>query len=297
MSRPNTDQQTRHRPGGLLGRPGVAGRGPAGLNEPGKTDRSVALANTTRPRVFELLIELFPVVYAAGFSRLPDDAFQRGESSVRIWFGNSFDNARGGGNPHGAIDIFGPLASPIRLTSPQTVVNEWLYDGVARAGVGTVEEGTRGGNNVRAIDSNGFIHYYAHLRAPPRLSLGKTYRAGHVIGELGDTGAARGDGHLHYQVKAPRVLTSESRYGMPSHWTDVPAFSTRGGRNVNVYDQLVVLSRRTVNPPAVQIRRGSQFVFPIRGDDPAELTGRGRLWRSVDRSSHRQRRTHRHTEP
>ena len=210
MSRPNTDQQTRHRPGGLLGRPGAASRGPAGLNEPGKTDRSVALANTTRPRVFELLIELFPVVYAAGFSRLPDDAFQPGESSVRIWFGNSFDNARGGGNPHGAIDIFGPLASPIRLTSSQTVVNEWLYDGVARAGVGTVDEGTRGGNSVRTIDSNGFVHYYAHLRAPPRLSLGKTYRAGHVIGELGDkvpreataTFTIRSRRHACWQAKA-----------------------------------------------------------------------------------------------
>ena len=287
---------------GLVGPPQRPTRTPSGVTDPSRAGResgseeASTLGAWPRPRGNEVELQVFPVKYAPGYHRPLDDPLQRGESSVRIWFGNSYGNARGE-MTHGAIDIFGPIGSTIRLTSTQTVVDQWLYEGRAYSGVTSADDGTRGGNCVRTIDSLGYIHYYAHMRAPPELTPGANYPSGHVIGELGDTGAARGDGHLHYQVKQPHVLGSESRYTMPSLWSDVAAFSARGGQNVNTYEQLITLARRTMSPPALQIGSGRQYVLPAPGDDQTALTGRGRAWRSVDRSHHPNRRTHRNTEP
>ncbi len=213
-------------------------------------------------------LDRFPVLYAAGFrSRPPARAEDRvvtwDDGSVIVWFGNSFENDRGEVT-HGAIDIMAPFGSPVVVTSRQRVLDYWWYGHAVRgvtttdAAPGTPGHSEDGGNSVRTIDDRGFIHYYAHLRDAPEVRPGHLLQPGHRIGVVGDTGAARGKAHLHYQVKTPRVLRPrlDERYGAAPTAADpllVLHYDGFGGRPVNPYAELVRLASRFA-PAAV--RRG-----------------------------------------
>jgi len=188
---------------------------------------------------------------------------------VVIWFGNSFENQRpdpqGGATPtpQGAVDIMGPLGAEILLTSRQRVIEYWWYRrpirGVTRAdadrqlpdGTDNPEFSANGGNSVRTIDSEGFIHYYGHMRDTPRVIPGQTYNAGELVGYLGSTGRSW-SGHLHYQVKAPmhlrpglrRTPEDRRRYGcIPAGLVFYPfRYDGLGGRSVNPYEELCRLA-------------------------------------------------------
>jgi len=137
--------------------------GPLGHNDMGSPNRDMFRCLTA---VGLLTLECFPVYYPHGYSR-DNSSLGRGETTVVIWFGNSFLNPRSEGRDHDAIDIMTPIGLPVLLTSRQTVVNEWVVNGTRRSGVSNAVSAGRGGNSIRTIDSEGYIHYYAHLRDAP----------------------------------------------------------------------------------------------------------------------------------
>jgi murein DD-endopeptidase MepM/ murein hydrolase activator NlpD len=239
----NGNQNVRTKPGSL------------GHKEGGRRRRATGSRTIT--------LECFPVYYPnpAGYNR-PPPPLAEGETTFVIWFGNSFFIERGSGI-HGAIDITTPIGLPVYLTTRQTVVNRWRYRGSFHSGVTSASEGTNGGNCVRTIDDNGFIHYYSHmssLRTP--LHPGVTYPAGYQIGLSGNTGNAGGDAHLHYKIQSPRIPSGPNAAVMEIGGVN---YDTFGGRAVNPYTELVRLSTNWYHPFAAR-RIGpnsTQYELPI----------------------------------
>lgn len=102
---------------------------------------------------------------------------------------DSFNEVRGGGRRHGAIDIMAPRGTP-----------------AVAAAAGTVEKlfhSDNGGNTiyVRSPDRT-TIHYYAHLdRYADGLREGQEVTQGQVLGAVGSTGDASPDApHLHFEI-------------------------------------------------------------------------------------------------
>ena len=124
-----------------------------------------------------------------------------GRDHRQIWFANSFDHPRNGGtNRHDAIDIFGPIGVPVVSPVSGTTAADWWVGGSPRPGVGGTGEGD-GGFYVVVIDRDqGLYHYFSHLREAPRVPAATVVEAGRLLGYLGDSGRARGNPHLHYQV-------------------------------------------------------------------------------------------------
>jgi hypothetical protein len=203
----------------------------------------------------EAAILHFPVRYPRGFSgRL-------------IWFGASFCAPRSSQRHH-AIDIMGEEGMEILATSRQTVVDEWAFtsngqrlvgSGVRLADVRTgPQAGHRGGNSVRTIDDQGFVHYYAHMRDAPLVRPGQVIAPGQVIGYLGQTGVP-GTPHLHYQIRAPQPAGSERL----SVEIGGRRYSTRGGAAVDPYDVLVRLALAATPPARRRGRHSAQLELPL----------------------------------
>lgn len=158
----------------------------------------------------------FPVQF---FSQreLPQASALASSRRGQIWFGDSFGRSRGtmaGTTPHRAIDIFAPRGLPIFAAVSGLVPWDWtVYVEVSpgvRAprqvpGIGTVAAMPTGdgGNYVITFDTVSNRHYYyAHLNAPPLVSVGQRVDAGQLLGYVGNTGrlAQHTDPHLHFQV-------------------------------------------------------------------------------------------------
>jgi murein DD-endopeptidase MepM/ murein hydrolase activator NlpD len=133
-----------------------------------------------------------------------------------ITFSNDYDDIRPGGK-HEAIDIFGAVGLWVPSTTDGTVVITWRYQNKVLPGSGYSH---RGGDFVRIIDTNGNVHYYAHMRDPAFVCSGDMVFAGSLLGFLGKSGQC-GCPHLHYQVRGP------------SPWNP-----GRGGRGINPYNEL-----------------------------------------------------------
>jgi murein DD-endopeptidase MepM/ murein hydrolase activator NlpD len=91
------------------------------------------------------------------------------------------------GRYHPAIDLAGPLGTPVRATTRRQRV---------------VFTGWRGGygNTVMTRDDRGRTHLYAHLqRIGTRV--GRLLEQGQTLGALGSTGRSTGP-HVHYEVRA-----------------------------------------------------------------------------------------------
>lgn len=101
---------------------------------------------------------------------------------------------------HNAIDIIGTPGMTIVSPIIGRVVTSCRLGGERRPGVGT---SPRGGNYLVLADLDGNFHYFAHMQAPSPLQAGALVAAGTRIGLLGDSGIARGNPHLHYQVWGP----------------------------------------------------------------------------------------------
>jgi len=105
---------------------------------------------------------------------------------------DSWHAPRSGGRVHEGIDIFAPEGTPIHAVAGGTVVKS--FDG-----------GDLGGVVVRIQGDDGRYYYYAHLKEgspADYVQVGKHVDAGEVIGEVGDTGNARGTGHhLHLGIR------------------------------------------------------------------------------------------------
>jgi murein DD-endopeptidase MepM/ murein hydrolase activator NlpD len=102
---------------------------------------------------------------------------------------DTFDDARGQGRRHDAIDIMAAEGTPVIAAADGTV--EKLFNSV------------RGGKTiyVRSPDRK-WTYYYAHLSAyAPGLHEGQQVTRGQVIGRVGHTGDASPDGpHLHFAI-------------------------------------------------------------------------------------------------
>jgi murein DD-endopeptidase MepM/ murein hydrolase activator NlpD len=104
---------------------------------------------------------------------------------------DTYDDARGQGRRHDAIDIMAAEGTPVIAAADGTV--EKLFNSV------------RGGMTiyVRSPDQK-WVYYYAHLSAyAPGLHEGQQVKRGQVIAQVGHTGDASGAGpHLHFAVNS-----------------------------------------------------------------------------------------------
>jgi murein DD-endopeptidase MepM/ murein hydrolase activator NlpD len=102
---------------------------------------------------------------------------------------NTFEDARGQGRVHEAIDIMAPRGTPVLAVADGTV--EKLFDSEP------------GGLTIYQFEPSGrYAYYYAHLdRYAANLAEGQALKQGEVIGYLGSTGNASDDApHLHFGI-------------------------------------------------------------------------------------------------
>ena len=102
---------------------------------------------------------------------------------------DTFDNARGQGRRHDAIDIMSAEGTPVIAAADGTI--EKLFNSV------------RGGITIYERSPDGkWTYYYAHLSAyAPGLAEGQQVKRGQVIGRVGHTGDANAAGpHLHFAI-------------------------------------------------------------------------------------------------
>ncbi|MDQ3205387.1 MAG: M23 family metallopeptidase [Pseudomonadota bacterium] len=101
---------------------------------------------------------------------------------------DTFGAPRGRDRQHAGVDIFADRGTPVVSTT--------------RGVVTSVREGGLGGRQVWVLGPGRERHYYAHLDDwAPGLEAGDVVWPGHVLGEVGDTGNARGTPpHLHYAI-------------------------------------------------------------------------------------------------
>lgn len=102
---------------------------------------------------------------------------------------NTFDDARGQGREHDAIDILAPRGTPVLAAADGTVLR--LFTSV------------RGGLTVYHLGADErTVYYYAHLDGYAEgLAEGQAVARGQVIGTVGDSGnAAPGNTHLHFAM-------------------------------------------------------------------------------------------------
>lgn len=102
---------------------------------------------------------------------------------------NTYDQARGQGRRHDAIDIMAPRGTPVLASS----------DGV----VMKLFRSKRGGTTLYQMGPDRrTVYYYAHLDGyAPGIAEGQALRRGEVLGFVGNTGdAGPGNYHLHFEV-------------------------------------------------------------------------------------------------
>ena len=101
----------------------------------------------------------------------------------------TFDDDRGEGRVHEALDIMAPAGTPVLAVADGHV--EKLFDS------------DRGGLTIYQFEPTGrYAYYYAHLeRYAPALAEGQALRRGDVIGYVGSTGNADPAApHLHFAI-------------------------------------------------------------------------------------------------
>jgi murein DD-endopeptidase MepM/ murein hydrolase activator NlpD len=102
---------------------------------------------------------------------------------------DTFDDARGGGRPHQALDVMAPRGTLVIAAAAGTIEKLFHSD--------------NGGNTiyVRSPD-RATIYYYAHLdRYADGLHEGQAVKQGQALGLVGSTGDASADApHLHFEI-------------------------------------------------------------------------------------------------
>ena len=126
------------------------------------------------------------------------------EGVERHELSDHFEEARGEGRVHRAIDIRAPRDTPVRAVDDGRIAKLYLSNG-------------GGGIAIYQFDpTETFGYYYAHLsRYAADLEEGESVRRGEVIGFVGTTGNAPPDvPHLHFGIT---LLTPEKQW-----WEGVP---------------------------------------------------------------------------
>jgi murein DD-endopeptidase MepM/ murein hydrolase activator NlpD len=111
---------------------------------------------------------------------------------------DTYDQARGQGRRHDAIDIMAPRGTPVLAVADGVVMK--LFQS-ARGGITLYE----------LAPDRRTIYYYAHLdRYAPGIAEGQTLRRGQLLGYVGNTGdAGPGNYHLHFEVS---TTTDPAKY-------------------------------------------------------------------------------------
>lgn len=134
---------------------------------------------------------------------------------------DNFNDKRGVGRVHKAIDIMAPWGTPVLAADDGKVAK--------------ISSNRAGGLALYQSDSSGrLVYYYAHLAGYAEgLREGQAVKRGDVIGYVGATGNAPDSApHLHFQVM---LITQERRW-----W---------GGEAINPYEALARTETATVAPP------------------------------------------------
>ncbi|MFL6743511.1 MAG: M23 family metallopeptidase [Sphingomicrobium sp.] len=151
------------------------------LGEP-SVIRSGNVVAVDAPRAAPVVVSQQVVVGPAGLA-VPVVGIRQDQLS------DTYDQARGQGRRHDAIDIMAAEGTPVIAAADGTV--EKLFNSV------------RGGLTIyeRSVDRN-WVYYYAHLSAyAPGLHEGQQLKRGQVIAQVGHTGDASAAGpHLHFAV-------------------------------------------------------------------------------------------------
>lgn len=127
---------------------------------------------------------------------------------------NTFEEARGSGRSHEAIDIAAPTGTPVLAVDDGPLVK--LFDSA------------RGGLTVYQFDRHGrFAYYYAHLDSyAAGLAEGQPLRRGELIGYVGASGNADPLApHLHFAVF---VLGAEKNWWQGAAINPYPLFEREG---------------------------------------------------------------------
>jgi murein DD-endopeptidase MepM/ murein hydrolase activator NlpD len=116
---------------------------------------------------------------------------------------DTYQQARGQGRRHDAIDIMAPRGTPVLAVADGVVMK--LFQS-ARGGITLYE----------LAPDRRTIYYYAHLdRYAPGMAEGRPLRRGQLLGYVGNTGdAGPGNYHLHFEVS---TTADPARY-----WGGVP---------------------------------------------------------------------------
>ncbi len=127
---------------------------------------------------------------------------------------NTFEDSRGGGRVHQAIDIMAPRNTPVMAVEDGKIAKLFTSK--------------QGGLTIYQFDpSETYAYYYAHLeRYADGLKEGMMLRRGQVVGYVGTSGNANPEGpHLHFAIFR---LTPEKRW-----WDGAPInpFPVLGGRS------------------------------------------------------------------
>lgn len=157
------------------------------LNLPGRDGGSATAAADPAPPTVEP-----PAVAAPPRITAPPGVLVIPVAGIRAdQLSDTFDDARGEGRVHDAIDIMAPRGTPVIAASAGTV--EKLFD--SKLGGRTIYVRRPGGQ---------WVDYYAHLDGyAPGLAEGKRVAQGEMIGTVGSTGDASPEApHLHYAVNA-----------------------------------------------------------------------------------------------
>ena len=118
---------------------------------------------------------------------------------------DTYEQARGEGRRHDAIDIMAARGTPVLATA----------DGV----VMKLFQSARGGTTLYQLAPDGrTIYYYAHLdRYAPRIAEGRALSRGEVLGYVGNTGdAGSANYHLHFEVSTA-VKANQYWGGIPQN--------------------------------------------------------------------------------
>ena len=102
---------------------------------------------------------------------------------------DDYDDARGGGRRHQAIDLLAPRNTPVRA--------------VADGSIAKLFESVPGGHTIYQFDpSQRYCYYYAHLERYARgLDEGDRVERGQIVGYVGTSGNAPPDTpHLHFAI-------------------------------------------------------------------------------------------------
>jgi len=127
-------------------------------------------------------------------ARPPADLVQRDlllpvQGIPRTALQDTFDDARGQGRVHDAIDIMAPRGTPVLAVEPGRIAKLFTS--------------RLGGLTIYQFDpTETFCYYYAHLdHYAPDLREGSQVARGQVIGYVGSTGDASADApHLHFAI-------------------------------------------------------------------------------------------------